>query len=356
MSFIEQDSRNSIPYSASDATESANYFAFFDKPTPENLAANHGGVLSLRQQKAVETMIAYQRSTIAVVGGMLILAAFFMGFLFWKIDASDGTVSFNAQLINAAVLLLIIGLFAGLFFGDWFVFFAEDDLENRVVESAAGRIEWNGRRYQMRTDTRLLRSLRSAVALPPPGYYRFYYLPRMGLVVLAEELLTGKEDQPSILFRALADSNNFTLEDLDQNRKGTLSKHQEAHLIKITVQYLIMYLAAALLFGSMVLQILHSLSSTGFLLLMIVGVVLVVRFSRSAGQVIADLWVGKVKSVDGPIAREIRRSRYSHSYYYVIDGYRFQVSTEAYNALVEGRPYRVYYASHSQQLLSLELL
>jgi hypothetical protein len=357
MSFIEQDSRNSNPYSASDATESANYFAFFDKPTPENLASNHGGVLSLQQQKALETMIANQRSTIAVVGGMLILAAFFMGFLFWKIDASDGAVSFNAQLINAAVLLLIIGLFAGLFFGEWFVFFAENDLENRVVESATGRIEWNGRRYQMRTDTRLLRSLRSAVALPPPGDYRFYYLPHMGLVVMAEQLPAAHRAGPaSILYQALSNANRFSADDLSQNQKGFLSQVQEHHLLSTMALYALIFIISAALFVSMTSRILQGVGTTMFVMLLIIGILLGAQFGWSSLRILLDVWRGEVRHIDGRVSRRTRRSRYHTTFFYVMDRYNFEVSAAAYEAIVEGLDYRIFFVPFSERLVSIEPL
>jgi|GEM_PF-1472590 len=357
MNFTEQDSRNSTPSRSEAGADDANYFAFFDKPVPENLAANRHGIVSDRQQDALKSTIENVKTTTAILIFMLLCAGIAMGFLFWKIDSVDGVTSVPFQFLNAGVLIVILGAFAGWFAGDWFVFFAGDDLDNRVVESATGRIEWNGRRYQMRTETRLLRSLRSGVTLPPPGDYRFYYLPHTGLVVLAEEMPLANADEPgSVLFRALANSNNFSLDDLDLNRNGLLSKHQENRLLQVMAFYLLIFLAGAVLFGSMIAQIIRATSSTTHLLLMIIGVVLALRFGWSGVQIVMDLWNGKVKSVDGPIARETRRSRYSTAYYYVIDGLRFQVSQAAYNALVEGRPYRVYYVPHSQRLISLELL
>jgi hypothetical protein len=338
-------------------TGDANYYAFFDKPIPENLAANRSGVLTEGQQVALQRHIENAKTTITILGIMLVCAALVLCFLFWKIDASDGVVSLKFQFLNAGVIIVVLGVFMAWFAGDWFVFFAGDDLENRAVKTDIGRIEWDGRRYQMRTDTRLLRSLRSGVSSPPPGHYSFYYLPRTGLVVLAEEMFTAETAEPrSALLQALANSNNFTDEDLAHNRNEMLSKRQENQLIQVVAWYLLILLVAAVLFGIMTPQIMRVVSSTGYLLLVIVPTVLALRFGWSALQIIVDLWNGRVKSVDGQIAREIRRSRYSNSYYYVMDGFRFQVSQAAHNALIEGRPYRVYYVPHSKRLISLELL
>jgi hypothetical protein len=258
-------------------------------------------------------------------------------------------------MINAAVAILIFGIFMRFLLGDWFLFFAGDDVTNGVVESAVGKIEWSGKRYQMRTENRLLRSLRvGGSTLPPPGAYRFYYLPRTGLVVMAEEV--GKNDIRYVqtLLQALASANSFSLEDLKVNQEGLLSKRQENRLLLTIVLYLLGCLGSAVLFVIFTPQIQRSVSSTGLLLLIVVVGVLLLRFSWSAAKMIADLWHGHADSVEGLVTREGHRAKYSISYYYVCDPHRFQVPASGYHALVEGKPYRIFYAPRSKRLVSIE--
>lgn len=356
MSFIEQDSRNESASREDAGIGDANYFAFFDKPTPENLAANHGGILAAQQQKALDGIIAAQKHSAVIFGSMSVAAVLFLCFLFWKIDALDGVISFDAQLINSVVVILIFGVFIGFIVGDWFLFFAGDDLTNGVVESATGKIEWNGKRYQMRTDTRLLRSSRlSRVTLPPAGDYRFYYLPRTGLVVMAEEVRTKKAHDPARgLLLALASANKFSLDDLSQNQKGLLSKRQENWLSGILLFYGLIFISGLVLIGSMILQILRAESTTYFIMLTVIAALLVLRFGVEIPRIVWDVWRGKVKQVEGPVSPRTRRSRYHTSYFYECGSHKFQVSASAYRALLEQPTYRIYYVPHSKRLVSIE--
>ena len=354
MNFIEQDSRNSIPSSGIDGTGNANYFAFFDRPIPENLSANRRGILTLQQQKALEEIVASQRAALVAFGGMSVFGALFMCFLFWKIDVADGIVSFPAQLINGVVVILVFVAFVGFSIGDLFVFFAGDDLTNGVVESAVGKIEWSGKRYRMRTESRLLRSLRSRVALPPPGGYRFYYLPRTGLVVMAEEAGNDGAHHVPTLLLALASANSFSPEDLKVNQQGMLSKRQENGLLLILALYVVSCMSIAALFTILIPLILRAVPATWALLVFIIGTILLLNFGWSAIKLIADVWHGKPSSVEDRVVRQTRRTRYYRFYYYVSGSHKFQVSESAYNALIEGKPYRIFYVPRSKRLVSME--
>jgi hypothetical protein len=115
-------------------------------------------------------------------------------------------------------------------------------------------------------------------------------------------------------------------------------------------------LSGAVLGGSILFQALRGHSSSLFFLLILIAALLFLRFGWSVTRIIGDLWSGKVSSVEGPVARETRWSRYSRSYYYVVGSYKFQVSEAAYNALFEGKPYRIYFVPRSKRLVSIELL
>ena len=108
--------------------------------------------------------------------------------------------------------------------------------------------------------------------------------------------------------------------------------------------------------GSILIQELRGHSSALFFLLILIAAMMILRFGWSLAQIIGDLWRGKVISVEGPVARETRWSRYSRSYYYVAGSHKFQVSEVAYNALFEGRSYRLYYMPRSHRLVSIEPL
>jgi hypothetical protein len=194
-------------------------------------------------------------------------------------------------------------------------------------------------------------------ALPSPGQYRFYYLARTGLVVMAEEIDEVSSVEPESYFlQVLARTNTFSLDDLMQNRRGLLSKNQQNRLALLLALYALLVLSTVVLFTGILFRMLGGNSSGLFYLLLIVTGVFILRFGLSVGRLIGDLWSGEVSSVEGPGARDFRQYRYFRSYYYVIDHRRFPVAKAAYDALLEGKTYRIYYAPHSKRLVSIEPL
>jgi hypothetical protein len=164
----------------------------------------------------------------------------------------------------------------------------------------------------------------------------------------------SKEDASSALFRALANANDFSPEDISQNQKGFLSKHQENRLVRYIAFYGLVLLGGAALLFSLRFQILRAVSTTTSVLLLIIGLILLLRFGWSMGKIVLDLWNGRVSRVEGLVTRQAHRSRYNTSYYYVVDTFKFEVSEAAYNALIEGMQYCIWYAPHSKRLVSIE--
>lgn len=160
MNFIEPDYRNHPLSPALGDTSTGNYYAFFDKPVPENLAANRSGILSPQQQSALEKNIAYRKSTSAIILGMFFCAALAVFYFLWMVVRDNREITVMDLAFSGVVIAILLGLLASLLTGDLVVFFTGDDLENGAVESAAGRVVWNGRRYEMRSDVRRLRWLR----------------------------------------------------------------------------------------------------------------------------------------------------------------------------------------------------
>lgn len=353
MSATEQDFTNQLLSSTDSESKDGNYFAFVDNPSPENLAANRVGILTPQQQAALQTNISYQKTTYAIIIGTLIATVIFLCFLFWQIDSVDGTLSTRAQLINAGLLIVLFGIFASFLTGDWFVYSMGDDLENRVVRSSPGRMEWDGRRYRMYADARPLRFFRRGIVLPP-SEYRFYYLPHTGLVIMAEELETSLGQHTSLLLRTLASANRFSLDELKSNREGALSKHQENELMWIAALAALIGLSSAVVFVILLPRLLGELPVVVFVLALLIGMILLLRFMSDSIRIMSDVWHGEISKIEGPVSKKVRRSRYSHSYFYVSGPYRFQVSRTAYTALIEGKMYRIFYVPRSKRLVSIE--
>jgi hypothetical protein len=357
MNFTEKDSQNSISLPSDSRSGSGNYYAFFDRPVPENLAANRHGILMPQQRSAIEQRIAYHKNSASLIVGMIVCVALSNFFLFWMVDKDDGVLSFANLIVSGSIVIVLLLMLAGMLIDDLFLLFTRDDFEGDGVESAIGKVEWVGKRYRAHTDSRQLRSFRSGVALPPPGNYRFYYLPRSGLIVMAEEIKESSgEEFASVLLQILARANRFSLEDLSQNHQGRLSKHQQNRLAATLALYVFVVLGGAILGVSVIPQMPGEDPSGLFLPLLVFAVFIVLRLGLSVAQLIGDLWNGAVSSVEGSVIRQTRRSRYYRSYYYVVGSHRFQVSEAASNALIEGMVHRIYYAPRSKRLMSIEPL
>jgi hypothetical protein len=291
-----------------------NYYALFDKPTPQNLEANQRGRLTLEQQSALEQMVA-----IGVVAVGVILLVLFL---------SGGDVLFNLS---------------------------RDDIENGQVESVIGKVAWTGRRYRMVSDSRKLKSLQYGRTLPPPGDYRFYCLPESGLVLMAEELGVMSVSQPKdLLLDALARANHFSMDDLQVNRDGSLSHSQELRLLGLVSVLIALILITVLGVALAVQGQFLEETPTSLVLIGVIVLILSLRLLWSVIVMVGDMWVGRVNQTDGQVTRHVHRARNTRYYTYQVNGFRFRVSMSAYNALIEGREYRIYFAPRSKRLVAIE--
>jgi len=332
-----------------------NYYAFFDKPTPQNLEANQRGRLTLEQQSAFEQAAKSQRFMVMFWGVMILAVVGFVVFFFWQVAGGDGLLSSPSVIAMGLVAIGVVLLIQVVSGGDLFYIFPRDDIENGQVESVIGKVIWTGRRYRMVSDSRKLKSLRHGRTLPPPGDYRFYCLPESGLVLMAEELGLMSASQPKdLLLDALARANHFSMEDLEANRTGSLSGRQEVRLFGL-VSFWVALLAAFLLISIFAVQRQTMGGNTlVYLLLGIMAVIAFVRIGWRSVSLIWDIWGAKADHMDGRVTRHIHHARNTRYYTYQLSGMKFRVSMSAYNALLEGREYRVYFAPRSKRLVAIE--
>jgi hypothetical protein len=337
-----------------------NHYALFGEPSVQNLEANQRGRLTPEQGAALEMAAKSQRSTFVLFGviGLSILA--FTLFIFWKIINDLGVSPERIQnlFVNVGVVAVLLGLFVAYLLRDIGVssmFFADDDIKNGQVESVIGRVVFTGGRYKFISDIRKLQYLRFGRALPPPGDYRFYCLPKSGLVVVAEELgLVSVKQADDLLLDALARANHFSMEDLETNRQGLLSWGQEIRLFRYaaTLGLFLMIFIWISFFASQNQTAKDNSLVIVFLVVMLV--VMLLRLGWGSVKVLFDIWSGKVEFMDGGVTRHIRRGRNMRYYFYQLDGVKFIVSKSAYNALIEGRDYRIYFGPRSKRLVAIE--
>jgi len=332
-----------------------NHYALIDKPSLQNLEANQRGRLTPEQKSALERAAKSQSSSFVFFGAIVLAFVGFIIFFFWQVTGEDGLLSSTSMITMGLVVFGVVLLILVLSGGDFLVVIPRDEIENGQVESVIGKVAWTGRRYQFVSDSRKLRSMRSGRALPPPGDYRLYCLPRSGLVILAEELgLSLVEQTKGLLLEALAGANHFSIQDLELNRQGSLSGRQGIRLFG----YASLSGAFFLIFIGMSILAAQSQKENGKLMMYIflVALIVVVFLLLGWGSIkdILDIWDGEVRSMDGQVLRQIRRGRNTRFYVYQLGELNFKVSRFAYNALMEGREYRVYLTPRNKRLVAIE--
>lgn len=267
-------------------------------------------------------------------------------------------------LIGVGFMALILGgfLLAGLWQG---VSLARRllDVNAGRVEQGEGRLTWRKSNYVPETQDRRLK-LMDGLSLTP-GAYRFYYLPRSGLVVNVEALGgsalssgAGSRDEDE-LSRSLAEANRLRLEAYPAYRQGRLDEaDQQRRLTGAAVGLgLTALIAGGIGLFLVFLFFTGAADEDGWILLamfMFVDVLVGGLILWSLWHTIGDLREGRVQMSEGRVQRIVVRGNKSVSYYYALNNIRFSVSTAGYNALVEGRPYRIYYLPRSKTLLGIE--
>lgn len=338
---------------------STNLFAFFDRPTQQNLESNQRGRLTPEQQSALKRDVRRQWWRAVLWAFVLIVLCAIFGLFFWALVSEDlGSSLLVPVLTTAFVFASVLIVLAIYLFPDLSLVFAGGDIEAGQVEAVSGKVEWTGRRYQLVAESRSVRTVRGNVSLPPPGAYRFYCLPNSGLVIQAEALENvSAEQSQNLLLDALSKAHHFNSDDLGVNRQGALSGTQALRLIS----YAIVQGVVLLFSGGMGVWMYFNLptSKDDQLWVILFGIFLAILALGAVWNIIKaflDLLTQSVAHEEGFVIRQEHRTRNGRYYTYQIKKLKFRVSRNAFHALVDGWEYRVFYSARSKRLLAIEPL
>jgi len=337
-------------------TTPANNFAFFDNPTQQNLVSNQRGQLTPQQQAALKRGIREQWGRVALWIFVLLILCGVSGLLIWAL-VSDGLGSslMGTALAAGGVFAIVFLVVAAFIFPNMSLVFASREIEEGRVESATGKIEWTGNKYKIVSDSHTLRIVRGNISMPPPGTYRFYFLPNSGLVILAEALgdLSATQSK-DLLLEVLSRANRFNPEDIDVNRQGSLTGGQTLRLTSFAIVQGIVFLLCAGVGIWFYFNQPTGDDRTWFIFLMVILVFLAAGAVWNILRTVLDLLTQSVTQVEGIVVRHEHRTRNGRYYTYQIKYLKFRVSRAAFRALVDGWEYRVYYSSRSKRLLAIE--
>lgn len=191
------------------------------------------------------------------------------------------------------------------------------DLAEERLDAAEGQLAYVRHGYEAVVDNRVLLLPRSQTELRPNILYRFYFLPRSGYVLSAEELGASEtEGARAALLAALSYAFGFDERALQANRQGQLIWGQRLRLL---------------------LQL------------------FTVSDDFHPGQVLADFASGRVEGTEGVGGQTALASRHRLRVYRI--GTRcFVVPPGALEILIDGLPYRAYHTPRSGILVSIEPL
>jgi hypothetical protein len=277
----------------------------------------------------------------------------------------------GADFLIPAIFLIVFGLIILAVFATQFVKFygsirrlqaLRRDRENRAVRMAQGELAFDKGQYIARAGGRdlFLPTSTNIGGLKPGSTYRFQYLEESGFLLSAEEAFEASPARArNSLLEILAQANKFSLQDLERNRSGELTEEQRRKGLP--------NILGGLLFGGVPFVILALVLFTGdengletwflpIIFLLIFGAVGAWMMFTGLADYMAHVPL-VVEGVGGKRKRSSsgRRSRRT-VYYYVIGEQSFQVSPEAFTALIEGQRYRAYLLPKSKKLLTIEPL
>jgi hypothetical protein len=325
----------------------------YNLPDSAEFVANRQGAMTQAQRISIGVRLAVDSCLALGIG----LAGLIVGRIVWLWrQAAPWQISATIIVLAALLLLAILVWCLARLLSGWL------DLSAGQVEQAEGRIIWMGRNYGALIKGRRLRLI-SGRNIPPPGNYRFFYLPRSGWLLSIEKLTLSTGVQAnSDLLHALAHANDFNVESLKANRAGRLTNDQAWQLL---TPMLVSLLVGLLVIGAAVaviciILIRGDLRSMGMIIpiAFAVAVLVVIYLWKDMTTIIPDILEGRVAVVEGTAYKRVvstsGRMRRRTDHFYEINDRRFKVSRQGYDALFAGLPYRLYYVPNSSIMVSIE--
>lgn len=254
-----------------------------------------------------------------------------------------------------------------------------------LVRQEQGEIIWQGNKYIARTPTCKLTTVNN-ITLPPPGPYHFYYLSASSILLAADPIKTytgmiaypdtlsasglpGNEQARIALQEALCHTIHFTLNDLNSNQMGVISKEQRGSLSQklrrtFLAPLICIPLGVGLLLQSGVISptgigsafSLNTFLFIGGAALLLFGLYQLTFSTRARWQ---EIQRAEITILTGQVStRKISSGTDGggDNFYYYIDSTLIPVSKEACDALMPNTRYRLYYLRHMKTLLSIEPL
>lgn len=341
----------------------------YDLDHPRYVEANRRGEITPDQKLFLDNIVSFyaalkQQGPLLLVAFLAFWACLFFSALLFNQGVSQAVVLAADAIVIAGTLAYLSRRLARYF--RWRSK-TKLDLAGSSIAQTTGQVRWGRKTFEVHSPHGRLRlPYAERDDLQPGSRYRFYFLPQSKTVLSAELLEPAAEDEVSRgLTEILARANNLSLEALTENRMGKLSRKQMTlFLPDIALSISMIVLPGAFVF--------YQFNQRGFsmdprtlewgtLLVGTVSIGLILFGLYRIATSLADMLGGWVDSVEGIGLKRIAVSEDSEgdttsTYYYCVNGMDFKVKEEGYHALVENRPYRVFFTPRSRKMVNIEAL
>ncbi|MBI9043221.1 MAG: hypothetical protein JEZ06_01975 [Anaerolineaceae bacterium] len=343
---------------------------------PIEVEANHNGRVTESQRQRYKIPITDLRTVLLfiIVMMFLLVLCIINPIAFELIKFLNNFVTPPAWIAVVISLIFIIMLISLV--GFWAQFRIkkrkiEEVFSDIDIEWSNGELQYNGHEYEALTSDRRLRLPEHRGGLVPGVFYRFYYLVDGNDVLSAERIGVRSDDDARLsLKKTLMQVIGFGQEDLDHNQSGDLAAGQWLQLPRnlfrvFLFSFGLFILGTLTIFAYQVVfptaeqqtfwSVLFGPMIPGF----IVGVILFGIWLYYWFAILVDVWNGKVKTEEGR-GRRVLNENISNkggnklTYYYQIGDERFRVSKQAYNAMIDGIKYRLYFTPLTRVMVSIE--
>jgi hypothetical protein len=331
-----------------------------------DVEANRRSQITPAQDKRLNSMAMGNKGFSALFLPLIFLAIFFFILFGTLMDGS----SFGWFMLIPLLFIVFfsLGLVKALY--GWWQNSArlKVDRANNVIRSLIGELTFDRKKgyiFQAQGDQVLVIPPSNNLGGLLPGVrYNVFYLPESGFILSAER--AGETSQALIrvaLSNILAQTNNFTLEDLQANQMGEITGSQRKRGASKIISGLVIIafsLAFAIIFFLPFITGNGSSINDGVILIIIGGFIAIFG-SIGAWMVlnaILDLTATTPEMVEGMGHKVSRRKSSGRSsrtvYYYVIGQSEFEVPKKAFDAFIENIEYRVYFTPRTKTLISIE--
>ncbi len=336
---------------------------------PSFLALNRQGKIAKEQKTA---LISASASTHGGWLGLL-LAAVVMVLVVREFGKPIIRMGKSGEVLGAAILLAVL-VASYLAVHGLFLILERLRWVGVRVERREGRVEFREGHYLPEAGGKTLRSVFGDAFHLSPGPHIFYCAKGSAWILAVEEAgsavrgamagdaatTEGVVDLAEV-GRALAMTLGFSADDLQVNRQGRISRHQRKRLRRAMRSGFYGTVLGAGFAAFMIVYgpLLHpEKPKLPFFVAAGLGALALVMSFKDLAAELADSVGGAVRCREGKVTRYTQSSSGGRSrrtyHYFALEDLRFSVSSAAYEALIEGLTYRVFYLPRTRMLVGIE--